>query len=112
MSIVIKYAGETGAKLGIACQRPGCRAEQDVDLVVLKGLEAVAGIEAQEFDGVPVSEYGGGERGTELDIEAAPRTPGVNFAEACGMVCDTADNLAPGPHRIQNVDRRAHRLGG
>jgi hypothetical protein len=72
LAVVVDDRGEVHALAGIALQRPGGLARQDVDLARLQCREALRRRQRRDAHLHAVAEHGGRDRAAHVDVEAAP----------------------------------------
>ena len=101
LAVVVGGGREVEAELGVAGQRPGGVARQQVDLARLQGREALLGVERHELHLVAVAEQGGSNGAADVDVEADPLAGRVGDREAAEAGVDAADQLAA---RFDGVD--------
>ena len=90
LAVIIGDAGEVEAERGVAVDRPGGVARQDVDFARLQRGEAVLGGERRELHLGAVAEDRGGDRAAEIDVEAGPFALVVRRGEAGEAGVDAA----------------------
>ena len=78
---------------GVAADRPGRVADEDVDLAGLEGRTALVGVDGAELDGVGIAEDGGRDGAAEVGVEAGVLAALVEEAEARQAAIDAADEL-------------------
>jgi hypothetical protein len=105
LAVVVGDAGEVQAQRGVAGQRPGGVARQDVDLARLQCGEALLRVQRHEADLVAVAEHGRGYRAADVDVEAGPVALAVGRGEPGQAGVHAADHLATLLDRVQRLAR-------
>src|SRR5678815_1785362 len=80
--VIVVDAGEVEAERGIARQRPGRVARQQIDLARLERGEALLRRGRHDLELAGVAEDGGGDGSAEIDVEARPFALAVSAGEA------------------------------
>ena len=94
LAVVVVDAGEVEAERGVARQRPGRGAGEQVDLARLQGGEALLRRGRHVLDLVGVAEDGGGDGAAGVDVEPRPLALAVGEREARNAGGDAADEIA------------------
>ena len=100
-AVVIGDRREIEVVIGLARHAPGRVAREDVDLAALQFLEALAGIERDEFRLARIVENRGRHRAAEIDVEAGPVALLVGDREAGQALVDAAQHLAAAHGALQ-----------
>ena len=95
LAVIVVDAGEVEAERGVARQRPGRGAGQQVDLARLQRGEALLGGGRHVLDLVGIAEDRGGDGAAGVDVEARPLALAVGGGEACDAGADAADQRLP-----------------
>jgi hypothetical protein len=72
LAVVIRRVREVQAERGVARQRPGRVARQDVDLARLQRREALLRVQRNPLDLVAVPDDRRGDRAADVDVQAGP----------------------------------------
>ena len=94
LAVIIGDRREIEVVIGLARHAPGRVARENVDLAVLQFLEALAGIERNEFRLLRIVEDRGRHRAAEIDVEAGPVALVVGDREAGQALVDAAQHFA------------------
>src|SRR5690606_13943569 len=81
LAVIEGGRGEVGRPLGVAVQRPGGVADQDVHLAGLDGRLPLGGGERDKLHGVAASQDRRGDGAAEVDVKAAPVAVRVDEAK-------------------------------
>ena len=101
LAVVVVHAGEIEAEAGVARQRPGGVARQDVDLARLQRGEALLRGERREAHLRRVAEHGGRDGAADVDVEPLPLALRIGLREAGQAGVDAALHEALGLHCVQ-----------
>ncbi len=87
LAVVVVDAREVEAERGVAGQRVGRGADQEVDLARLERGEALLGGGRHELDLVGIAEDRGGDGAADIDVDAGPLALAVGRREARDARC-------------------------
>ena len=94
LAVIIGDRREIEVVVGLARHAPGRVARQDIDLAALQLLEALVGVERNEFRLLRIVEDRRCHRAAEIDVEAGPVALVVGDREAGQALVDAAQHLA------------------
>ena len=109
LTVVKGGGGKVRGPLGIAVERPGGVADQDVDLARLDGRLPLGRGERDKLDGVGVAQHRGRDRPAKVDVKSAPGPVRLDEAKARERVVYAADEPAAIQHPVERLpvgDRR------
>ena len=101
LAVIVVDAGEVEAERGVARQRAGRGARQEIDLARLQRGEALLRRRRHVLDLLGVAEDGRGDGAADVDIEADPLALAVGQREARDAGVDAADEL---PARLDGIE--------
>ena len=101
LAVIVIDGGEIEAERGVARQRDGRVARQDIDLARLQRGEALLGGRRHVFDLLRVAEEGGRHGPADVDVETDPLALAVGLGEARDAGVDAADQLSARLDRVE-----------
>ena len=105
LAVVVGDAGELHTQRGVARQRPGGVARQDVDLTRLQRSKSLLRIQWHELDLVAVAEHRCRDRAADVDVEPGPVALAVGLRKARQPRVHAADHLSAGLDGVQRLAR-------